>query len=196
MPNQHSPEVIVISDSTPLPHRPWPRINIDTPNSTTLQSTSPGVYIVHETNRHEAARRDLSANFENADQPDEDITVVGTSAGIEALVDYPHFRFQCGTKPLSKKNAKQFCDMCFCFICDTPAKQCKKWRYHASASDQSTSARRSRQITLYVRNHGPQLPVSKEVSADSNPPVPVTLRENRSRGRRKRQLQGEGGERL
>jgi len=41
-----------------------------------------------------------------------------------------------------KKNNKQFCDKCYCFVCDIPVKDCKEWDAHCGASDTGSQAKK------------------------------------------------------
>lgn len=68
----------------------------------------------------------------------EGVEIVGGKRGVCALVDYPHFRFQCGEVEFdgrSKRKARRFCARCFCYVCDVPAGSCKTWSVHAGAED-------------------------------------------------------------
>jgi hypothetical protein len=77
-----------------------------------------------------------SASAQLATTSDEDIVVVGT-ANESRL---PHMRQHCQEHkfcPSSQTSNLLFCDLCFCYVCDKPAKECTKWEigHHCHASD-------------------------------------------------------------
>lgn len=91
-----------------------------------------------------AAAASLNSSSNNKKETDEDIALVGTR-NHQRL---PHARQHCTEKPfqndtgysLAARQAvnSQVCDLCFCFVCDVPAKDCKgDWeKDHCLATDQ------------------------------------------------------------
>lgn len=68
----------------------------------------------------------------------DDVEIVGGKRGVRALVDYPHFRFQCAKvefEDRSNRKMRRYCGRCFCYVCDVPARNCKTWSLHAGAVD-------------------------------------------------------------
>ena len=49
----------------------------------------------------------------------------------QSIGSMPHSRCDCTNHPFLKKvddpSHKKFCDNCYCFVCDVPAKDCKEW---------------------------------------------------------------------
>ena len=49
----------------------------------------------------------------------------------QSIGSMPHSRCDCTNHPFVKKvddsSHKKFCDNCYCFVCDVPAKDCKEW---------------------------------------------------------------------
>ena len=73
---------------------------------------------------------------EDTDADDDDVTFVGRT-GDNALADFPHARENCVTKPWKSglfQTNQAFCVNCFCFVCDSPASECKEWASHAQAT--------------------------------------------------------------
>lgn len=84
----------------------------------------------------------------------EQLQVVDCRRGVNALVDYAHFRFQCVTKPFKHRRrvAKlEYCDKCFCYVCDDPVEKCPKWNQHYEAIDSSTHWKTLRDECLHAR---------------------------------------------
>lgn len=63
----------------------------------------------------------------------EDLTVVGTQRGVLALADYAHMRADCVVKEFVKGKWHEWCEKCFCYICDIPVGECKEWSKHCKA---------------------------------------------------------------
>lgn len=61
---------------------------------------------------------------------DEGLELVGV-VGVMAS-DLPHPRFLCGEFPVAEQ-ASKYCQQCYCFICDIPARACAEWSDHCSA---------------------------------------------------------------
>lgn len=87
----------------------------------------------------------LSSNIDG-DNGDE-LSVVAAKRGLQALVDLPHMRFQCGNIPFVSGKRRKTCPMCYCFICDIPASKCGKWDSHSSATDKNPQAVKKRRKT-------------------------------------------------
>lgn len=81
----------------------------------------------------------------------EDLEGVDTQRGVRALVDYPHFRFDCGKFPAKDGMLQLFCDKCFCFACDEPVTECRKWRSHRFATGEKEKWVRRRKAVLQRR---------------------------------------------
>lgn len=79
------------------------------------------------------------ASAQAASTADHDIVVVGT-ANESRL---PHMRQHCQehkfVPPLSLFRSSRentvFCDLCFCYVCDEPARECTRWHAHHNATD-------------------------------------------------------------
>jgi hypothetical protein len=75
----------------------------------------------------------------NADDDDLEITHI---EGDLALVDFPHAREHCVA---FKFGSQQFCQRCFCIVCDRPAAACTKWPEHCTVSWKQASAMREKE---------------------------------------------------
>jgi SNF2 family DNA or RNA helicase len=69
-------------------------------------------------------------------EDDDGILVVGQ----KNVQNFPHNRMDCTTHKFNKASEraeanKTFCDMCYCYVCDGPAKDCKNWSKHYPAND-------------------------------------------------------------
>ena len=54
---------------------------------------------------------------------------------------YPFMeKTQKGRKKGRKKNNMNYCDKCYCYVCDIPVKECRNWGLHCSASEKGTQA--------------------------------------------------------
>lgn len=124
-----------------------------------------------------------------------DVECVGTRVGVRALVDYPHFRFQCEIEAFKRQRAakkERFCERCFCYVCDIPASDCKEWRCHAKAVDTVHKWRVERESRLETRRRKDQAaspaarrpavarytrpaPVRQRIEEPSDPPSPDEL---------------------
>ena len=60
------------------------------------------------------------------DEEDGDVQVTGRSGEL-ALVDFPHSREFCATKPFVLGREAERCANCWCFVCDDQAASCPEW---------------------------------------------------------------------
>jgi hypothetical protein len=77
----------------------------------------------------------------NDDDDDHDsVQVVATS-----MRSLPHMRQHCTVHPFSnrtdncaaaKNNNKIACNLCYCYVCDVPVKECKEWSVHCMATNE------------------------------------------------------------
>ncbi|XP_042432433.1 uncharacterized protein LOC122018989 [Zingiber officinale] len=73
------------------------------------------------------------------DEEDDDLLVVAEKGQV-ACRDYPHSRDQCATYPFASSSHREYCHLCHCYVCDSPA-PCSYWgngnfdRDHCHASD-------------------------------------------------------------
>lgn len=124
-----------------------------------------------------------------------DVECVGSRVGVRALVDYPHFRFQCVVEAFKRQRAakkERFCPRCFCYVCDIPASECKEWRVHAKAVDSVHKWRVERESRLETRRrkdqaaspaarnpvvarHTRPAPVRQRIDEPADPPSPDEL---------------------
>lgn len=84
----------------------------------------------------------------------EAVECVGERKGVQALVDYPHFRFQCVVEPFKNMRANRklrYCERCFCYVCDVPAADCRFWTEHSKAVDSKPVWRVEREQRLNSR---------------------------------------------
>lgn len=196
--NMQPDEVVnlVSSDSDVQPSRVRKR-----PRVTLSSSSSSDLEIVSHVVRGASQTQDLS-------QPDPspvkapanpnaatDVQCVGSRVGVRALVDYPHFRFQCVVEAFKRQRAakkERFCVRCFCYVCDIPASECKEWRVHAKAVDSVHKWRVERESRLETRRrkdqatspaaripvvarHTRPAPVRQRIDEPADPPSPDEL---------------------
>eukprot|EP00177_Eucheuma_denticulatum_P006455 GFKZ01011762.1.p2 GENE.GFKZ01011762.1~~GFKZ01011762.1.p2 ORF type:complete len:267 (+),score=19.56 GFKZ01011762.1:76-801(+) len=137
---------------------------------------SPDITFVSHTFTRSKARQPLQPSHDtdrNISTPasDPDIACVATKRGVNALADYPHFRFQCAVHGFNKcplhislSNSMYGCDKCYCYVCDKPTRQCTDWEYHCFATETEFWKRKRHYYRYKAR-----LPY-KPVSADPMPP--------------------------
>lgn len=86
---------------------------------------------------------------------EDDIQVTGTVNAMRL----PHMRPHCTEHPFDANNAasnSETCDLCYCYICDAPVKDCKEWSLHCNATDKGpmaycwNSMRRSTQASATI----------------------------------------------
>lgn len=94
----------------------------------------------------------------NTEMTSGDIVVVGTKNHTKL----PHMRQHCTEKPFETRVLKEtveriansnlsFCELCYCYVCDEKASECKLWHKHCHATDQGGMASRWRQHREKVR---------------------------------------------
>lgn len=146
-------EVIdLISDSdvpVPLPSSAAV-LNQSSPPS--LDSSDSELRIVSHVKRT-AATNNLTQQ-QTSNPSSSDVECVGSRVGVVALVDYPHFRFQCVIEPFKRQRHTKklrYCPRCYCYVCDVLASNCKEWDEHAKAIDTVHKWRVEREAKLEER---------------------------------------------
>jgi hypothetical protein len=93
------------------------------------------VEVVEDISTYQPAATAAAAASKN-----DDVEVVGTKNQVRL----PHMRQHCTEKPFdfpgfstAARNATrmQFCENCYCYVCDIKAGECKSWSTHSGASD-------------------------------------------------------------
>lgn len=66
---------------------------------------------------------------------DEEVTCKVVKNVMNAAVNLPHARHDCGTHMWKgpDANKEQICDNCFCYVCDIRANECTDWQLHCQA---------------------------------------------------------------
>lgn len=129
------------------------------------------------TKRTDSAIRPSSRGTERA--ADEGVECVGERRGIQALSDYPHFRFQCAIEQFKRARGfkkERHCERCFCYVCDIPAEQCKTWMSHAKAVDTVPKWRAEREARLEERRRREQCGTADRGTIVSRISQPVRVR--------------------
>jgi superfamily II DNA or RNA helicase len=81
----------------------------------------------------EAPTQPIVATTTKTDHNDDaELEIVGTT-GPNALEDYPHARQDCVLYPLRNNFAINFCNNCYCYVCDVKASACLAWNAHCFA---------------------------------------------------------------
>jgi hypothetical protein len=62
---------------------------------------------------------------------DDELQVVGGNT-TNANIDFSHRRPDCGVHPFGAGMDQQYCDKCYCVVCDVPASDCLEWTDHCS----------------------------------------------------------------
>lgn len=78
---------------------------------------------------------------------DGDLVFVLEKTVLNTLEHYPHFRFDCSIHPFRRMRTprkQEFCEKCFCYVCDTEASKCSEWMNHYKAISTSTAWRNMR----------------------------------------------------
>lgn len=75
----------------------------------------------------------ISPSNSEDEEGDDDCTIVHCT-GDHPFKDFPHHRENC---LVHRKVNKQFCQNCFCMVCDVPASECLNWHDHYLATNTS-----------------------------------------------------------
>ena len=82
----------------------------------------------------------VKTDAHNKPNGDDDVEVMGTVNSVRL----PHMRCHCTEYPFvenQKENNGQTCDLCYCYVCDVPVKECKEWKAsHCDATDKGPRA--------------------------------------------------------
>ncbi|KAM7276366.1 hypothetical protein ACFE04_018232 [Oxalis oulophora] len=90
--------------------------------------------------------KQLTLNSSSNQDDDQDLYVIAEKGQV-ACRDYPHSRHLCTKNPFDKTPHDNYCEMCYCYVCDVAA-PCKFWTLsatlsaaaaHCHASDSSTT---------------------------------------------------------
>mmetsp|Transcript_33540 Transcript_33540/g.54350 ORF Transcript_33540/g.54350 Transcript_33540/m.54350 type:complete len:232 (+) Transcript_33540:78-773(+) len=79
------------------------------------------------------------------DGGEEDLVVTKSKLTIQTL---PHARYHCLVHRFGQsveKNERNFCKLCFCYVCDCLASKCTDWSVHSQANDVDEKWRWERQ---------------------------------------------------
>lgn len=79
-----------------------------------------------------------------------EMCVITSYRGDNALADYPHSRADCVVFPFVR-DPKKKCSNCFCFVCDIVATECVEWSRHCKASYSSSNWQREREKNRETR---------------------------------------------
>ena len=99
---------------------------------------------------NDSSNKKKDKGFTRGGATNEALEVVESRRGLQPLVDYPHFRFQCAIHPFKRQRIqrkKLICPKCFCYVCDILAEKCGQWDDHCKATDSQSfwqSLRRSK----------------------------------------------------
>ena len=168
---------LISDDETPTPPRPVSNVPTS-PSTPTLKRprgsrSDEELVIVSHTKRSKDAHlrqkkeerlspsypKKLGTPTKKSNAVSEGVECVAERRGIQALADYPHFRFQCALEPFKRQRApkkEKFCKRCFCYVCDVPAGECKVWSLHYKAVDTVTKWRAEREARLEERRRREQ----------------------------------------
>ncbi|XP_042474994.1 uncharacterized protein LOC122057066 isoform X1 [Macadamia integrifolia] len=69
---------------------------------------------------------ELSEKLSLKDDNSKELSVI-FQRGKVACRDYPHSRHLCAKYPFNKTPHEDYCEQCFCYVCDTIA-PCKSWK--------------------------------------------------------------------
>ncbi len=101
-----------------------------------------GVAIVDAPAAQDAAAAAAASGIDSGgagacEDDEEDIQFVGRTGDL-ALVDFPHSREWCTTKPFVAGKEAERCHNCWCYVCDAAAAECPEWSTHCHATHSST----------------------------------------------------------
>eukprot|EP00899_Mesostigma_viride_P001401 jgi/Mesvir1/11261/Mv01064-RA.2 len=85
------------------------------------------------------------------DIDDGDDIKVTAVRGQNALVDWPHSRPDCARKPFSKSAHEDYCDFCYCYVCDVKCSECPYWRGASDAKQGHCHAESSSAQWVHLR---------------------------------------------
>ncbi|KAF7830808.1 uncharacterized protein G2W53_013141 [Senna tora] len=72
-------------------------------------------------------------SLEKNDTADAEISVVAEKGKV-ACRDFPHSRHLCIKYPFNTKSHESYCEMCYCYVCDSAA-PCNYWNSHCHAEN-------------------------------------------------------------
>ena len=103
---------------------------------------------------------------------DEDECAIVGSKGQNALVDFPHSRANCVSRPFTGDKLVH-CDNCYCYVCDIPASECKAWPSHCGATHGDPRWRAEREAAKRRRRLGGSAPTAAPRPAAVPAPRPA-----------------------
>jgi len=96
-----------------------------------------------QTKKTKASNKKKEQNKDEKTASDDDIEI--EYCGMTNAQVFPHMRQHCTKYPFwikkqkgRKQNNKQYCDKCYCFVCDVPVTECSDWNVHCGATDAGT----------------------------------------------------------
>ena len=105
-------------------------------------------------------------------------------SGVIALSDFPHARNNCAAYKWAEAPEKH-CPQCFCYVCDTPVAECRRWSSHCHATNDAPhwqalrKRRAAERLRLPAACSTPHQPApaatssSSSSSSSSSAPVPA-----------------------
>eukprot|EP00039_Didymoeca_costata_P002706 m.62017 g.62017 ORF g.62017 m.62017 type:complete len:1191 (+) comp11477_c0_seq1:243-3815(+) len=95
-----------------------------------------------------APKRVLAPMPAGEEQVNDEVAIVGLHQ--DGAMTMPHCRSSCIVNKFNASNKeaclKAICDLCYCFVCDVPVKDCQKWNEHCLADHKSPIWQRQRKI--------------------------------------------------
>lgn len=99
---------------------------------------------VVEVNPETAKKTITVLNTPSSNNNEDDVLYTGRKGEI-ALSDFPHCRENCVNFSFIVGKEKEYCQNCFCYVCDIPASQCQIWEEHCRASHKLPQWRQARE---------------------------------------------------
>ncbi|WOL00175.1 hypothetical protein Cni_G08888 [Canna indica] len=103
---------------------------------------------------------------------DEDLCIVGEKGQV-ACRDYPHSRHLCATYPFISSPHEKYCDLCHCYVCDSPA-PCSYWgngNVYTDHCHSNDKQQRWIQLRLSFKEKNKVATQPPQLSADSSFPT-------------------------
>ena len=93
----------------------------------------------------------------SSNKDDDAIEIIGESnTGSNPFLDFPHRREDCQRFAFSK-NPERYCRLCYCYVCDVPASECKEWYLSSNGSHcearHSDSKSKLKRRSVQMRKH-------------------------------------------
>jgi len=152
------------------------------------------ISLLDDSDDENTARSGKGVNEKRNDKEEEEELVIVGTKGQNSLIDFPHSRSNCVTHPFTNGNKVLHCLNCYCYVCDTPASDCKEWPSHCEASHDEPRWREERERAKRLAREQTALAREEKERAKHRARQQATLAvvpsKRRSKGRKRKTSNG------